>query len=81
MEKDELLERWDVLVHESINLDPENKKAAQTMLQERLTILHRLNGLGEYVIEGIPINQALEDTNAQLREVDRLGRPVSTANF
>jgi hypothetical protein len=81
MEKDELLERWDVLVNEYINVDQENKRAAQTMLQERLAILHRLNELGEYVIEGIPIGQALEETNARLREVDRLGRPVSTANF
>jgi hypothetical protein len=81
MEKDELLERWDVLVHEGAHVELQNKRAAQTLLQERLVILHRLNELGEYVVEGIPIGQALEDTNVLLREVDRVGHPVSSARI
>ncbi len=81
MEKDELLERWDFLVHECINMELENKRAAQALLQERLTILHRLNELGEYVIEGTPIGQALENTNVLIREVNRVGHPVAAAHF
>jgi hypothetical protein len=81
MEKNELLERWEALVHEGAHVELQNKRAAQALLQERLIILHRLNELGEYVVDGTPIGQALEDTNVLLREVDRVGYPVSAVQF
>jgi len=70
MEKDELLERWNVLINESIDLDRHNETAIRAMLQERVNILHRLNELSVYIIEGTPVPQALEETNALIRELD-----------
>ena len=66
METDELLARWHVLLNE-----PGNAIALRTVLQERLNILHRLNGLGIRDIEGLSIFTAMEATNASMREIDR----------
>jgi hypothetical protein len=66
METEELLARWHVLLNE-----PGNAIALRTVLQERLNILHRLNGLGIRDIEGLSIFTAMEATNASMREIDR----------
>jgi hypothetical protein len=59
METKQLLARWHVLLNE-----PGNAIASRSVLEERLVILHRLNELGQYDIEGLPLVQALEETNA-----------------
>jgi hypothetical protein len=66
METDELLARWHVLLNE-----PGNAIALLAVLQERLNILHRLNGLGTRDIEGLSIFTAMEATNASMREINR----------
>jgi hypothetical protein len=66
METKELFNRW----HDLIN-HPKNAANFRDVLQERLTILHRLNGLGETDIEGRSIVAALEETNVLMREFDR----------
>ena len=66
METNQLFKRWHVLIGQ-----PTNTAGFREVLQERLDILHRLNGLGEYVIEGRPIVAALEETNVLMREFDR----------
>jgi hypothetical protein len=66
METKELFNRWHVLIGQ-----PTNTASFRGVLQERLDILHRLNGLGEQVIEGRPIVIALEETNVLMREFDR----------
>jgi hypothetical protein len=54
MEQEELLARWHVLLNE-----PGNAIASQAVLNERLAILHRLNELGKYDIEGLSLVKAL----------------------
>ena len=66
METKELFNRWHVLINQ-----PKNAANFRDVLQERLTILHRLNGLGETDIEGRPIVTVLEETNVLMREFDR----------
>jgi len=66
METKELFNRWHVLIGQ-----PENTANFREVLQERLDILHRLNGLGEHIIEGRSIVAALEETNVLMREFDR----------
>jgi hypothetical protein len=68
METKELLARWHVLLNE-----PSSAIAIRSVLEERLTILHRLNELGEKKIEGLSIVNALEKTNVLMRETDRAG--------
>jgi hypothetical protein len=68
MESEELLARWHVLLNE-----PSNAIAFRGVLQERLIILPRLNGLGEKDIEGLSIVNALEETNASMRETASIG--------
>jgi hypothetical protein len=58
MEKEQLLARWQVLRDE-----PVDGIGFQNVLEERLDILHRLNGLGVTDIGGLPIVTALEQTN------------------
>ena len=66
-----LLERWHQLQAEPVHASGGDEAAVRARLQERVDILHRLNELSEYTIDGIPIVQALEETNILLREVDR----------
>ena len=68
MESEELLARWHVLLNET-----SNAIAFRGVLQERLIILHRLNELGEKDIEGLSIVNALEETNASMRETASIG--------
>ena len=67
MEKEKLLERWRVLLNE-----PGSVKDIRNVLQERHAILHRLNELGEKDIKGISIVEVLEETNASMREINRV---------
>jgi hypothetical protein len=66
MEEKELLARWHVLLNE-----PGNAIAVRSVLEERLAILHRLNELGVYEIEGVSLIKALEETNVLMRETYR----------
>jgi len=70
IEIEKLTARWEFLKDEPVNPNPYNAAAIQSILHERLDILHRLNELGEVSIDGIPIVEALEETNILLREVD-----------
>jgi hypothetical protein len=63
MEKEKLLARWHVLLNES-----SNAITGQSVLEERLVILHRLNELGVHEIEGVSLIKALEETNVLMRE-------------
>jgi len=65
MEKQKLLARWHILLNEP------NAVGIRDSLQERLDILHRLNGLGENDIEGVSIVKALEATNELVRKTDQ----------
>jgi hypothetical protein len=69
MEKEELLARWHALLNES-----GNTIAVRSVLEERLAILHRLNELGVYEIEGVSLIKALEETNVLMRETYRRPR-------
>ncbi|HEY4416220.1 MAG TPA: hypothetical protein VGO57_11050 [Verrucomicrobiae bacterium] len=69
MEIESLLERWHVLLNEPIYPNAYTTPAIEDILQERLVILHRLNELGEFSVDGVPIIAALEQTNDLLREV------------
>ena len=71
MEKKELLNRWHELLNKPITAGQGDESAAHSVLHERLDILHRLNQLGQYDVEGVPIVQALEETNVLLRELVR----------
>ena len=66
MEKEKLLARWHVLLAE-----PSNAVGIRGVLQERLEILHRLNGLGETDVEGLSIVTALEQTNDLVWKTDK----------
>jgi hypothetical protein len=77
MEKKELLNRWHELLNKPVIAGSGNEAAAHSVLQERLDILHRLNQLGQYEVEGVPIVQALEETNVLLRELDRDSAPLN----
>jgi hypothetical protein len=66
MEKEELLARWHVLLNE-----PGNAIAVRSVLEERVAILHRLNELGVYEIEGVSLIKVLEETNVLMRETYR----------
>ncbi len=68
IEIETLVDRWRILQNDSIYT---NIFAMQGMLQERLSILHRLNELGELSVDGISIVEVLEQTNASLREIDK----------
>jgi hypothetical protein len=70
IEIEQLTARWEVLQNEPINPNPYNAAAIQSILHERLDILHRLNELGEVSIDNLPIVEALEQTNFLLRETD-----------
>ncbi|MGO8765859.1 MAG: hypothetical protein ACLQSR_12100 [Limisphaerales bacterium] len=69
MEKEELLARWHVLLGER-----SNAIARRDVLDERLAILHRLNELGVYEIEGLSLLKALETTNTLMRKAFAEGR-------
>ena len=69
-ETNTLMERWHQLQAEPVHASGGDETAVRSRLQERVTILHRLNELGEYAIDGIPIVRAMEETNILLREVD-----------
>jgi len=66
METEQLLERWQVLLKEQ-----DNSLAIRDVLQERLDILHRLNELGVWDIEGLSIFTAMDSTNVLMRETDK----------
>ena len=68
MEIKDLKEQW----RASFN-DPNHggQQDSRETLQERQVILHRLNELGETDVNGLPIIEALEETNASIRKVDR----------
>jgi hypothetical protein len=68
MEITDLKEQW----RASFN-DPNHggHQDSRETLQERMDILHRLNELGETDVNGLPIIEALEETNASMRKVDR----------
>jgi hypothetical protein len=68
MEIKDLKEQW----RASFN-DPNygGQQDSRETLQERLVVLHRLNELGETDVNGLPIIEALEETNASIRKVDR----------
>ena len=69
METEELLARWHVLLNE-----PGNGIAVRGALQERLDILHRLNELGVWDIEGLSIFTAMDSTNVLMMETDKQAR-------
>ena len=71
MEKKELLNRWHELLNKPVTAGQGDESAVHSVLQERQDILHRLNQLGQYDVEGVPIVQALEETNVLLRELVR----------
>ena len=71
MEKQQLLERWHVLLS-----DP-NAVDLSVILQERLTILHRLNELGIYDVEGLSIVKVLEATNELVWKTAKAARFAS----
>ena len=66
MEEKKLLARWHALLNE-----PGKAIAVRCVLEERLAILHRLNELGVYEIEGVSLITALEETNTLMRETYR----------
>jgi hypothetical protein len=66
MEQEKLLARWHVLLNE-----PGNTIAVRSVLEERLAILHRLNELGIYEVEGVSLIKALEETNVLIRKTYR----------
>ena len=72
-ETNDLLERWNVLQGEPGHPVGDNETAVRNRLEERVTILHRLNELGEYVVDGVPIVHALEEANALRRQLDQSG--------
>jgi hypothetical protein len=69
----ELLERWHVLQGEPVHPTSGDVTAVRSRLVERVNILHRLNELGEYTVDDIPIVRALEETNILLRQLDEPG--------
>ncbi|MGC9943681.1 MAG: hypothetical protein ABSE48_17790 [Verrucomicrobiota bacterium] len=71
MEKENLLNRWQVLLKA-----PGDAEATRGVLLERQEILHRLNELGEKDIAGVSIVETLEATNASLRKIDRASAGV-----
>ena len=70
METEDLSNRWHELLQQRVNADSSSAWEIRRLLQERVTILHRLNELGEYMIDGVPIMEALEETNVLLRKID-----------
>jgi hypothetical protein len=66
MEQEKLLARWQFLLNE-----PGNVIADRSVLEERVAILHRLNELGVYEIEGVSLIKVLEETNTLVREAYR----------
>ena len=68
MEITDLKEQWRASLNDPNHGGQQNSRAA---LQERVDILHRLNELGETDVNGLPIIEALEETNASMRKVDR----------
>jgi hypothetical protein len=77
MEIENLVSRWRELTEKP---DPPNCTKAPEIreaLCERLSILHRLNALGETDIEGVPLVDALVETNRLLRTVNH----VRTINY
>jgi hypothetical protein len=66
METEDLLARWHVLLNK-----PGNGIVVWDVLQERLVILHRLNELGVWDIEGLSIFAAMDATNVSIRETNR----------
>ena len=69
MEKKELLNRWHELLGKLASGDGGCDNDTRMVLQERQTILHRLNELGQYDVEGVPIVQAMEENNVLLRQL------------
>jgi hypothetical protein len=68
LEITDLKEQWRASFKDPNHGGHQNSRAA---LQERVDILHRLNELGETDVNGLPIIEALEETNASMRKVDR----------
>ena len=68
MEITDLKEQWRASFNDSDHGGQQDSRAA---LQERVVILHRLNELGETDVNGLPLIEALEETNASIRKVDR----------
>jgi hypothetical protein len=70
-EIEDLKEQWRVTYNDSEPPAPDGRVASRDVLDERLSILHRLNELGEIDINGLPIIEALDETNAFMRKIDR----------
>lgn len=70
-EIDDLKEQWRFSYDDSEPPARDSRVASRDVLNERLSILHRLNELGETEINGLPIIEALEETNAFMRKIDR----------
>ena len=74
MEKEDLIARWRDSFNPPRPAVDHNPMAIRERLQDRLNILHRLNELGETRIEDLSVIEALEKTNALLRETSQPGR-------
>jgi hypothetical protein len=70
-EIDDLKEQWLASYNEPEPPAPHNRAVRRDVLHERLDILHRLNELGETNVNGLPIIEALEETNTSIRKIDR----------
>jgi hypothetical protein len=68
-EIENLQRRWHELTEKPVRADSFNAAILRGELQEKLNILHRLNGLSETDIEGVSIVNALEETNSRLRKL------------
>jgi hypothetical protein len=74
MEKQKLLARWHILLNET-----GDAAGMRGILQERLVILHRLNELGVYELEGLSLVKALEATNELVWKTDKAASLASPA--
>jgi hypothetical protein len=72
MEKQKLLARW-----RDLSSAPGDAIGIRDILKKRLVILHRLNQLGVYDIEGLSIVKALEATNELVWKTDKAARLAS----
>jgi hypothetical protein len=70
IEIENLVSRWRELTEKPGPPNCTNAPEIREALCERLSILHRLNELGETDIEGVPLADALVETNRLLRAVN-----------
>jgi hypothetical protein len=70
MEIEDLRKQWHELNDKQAETDDTHAGVLHDVLCDKLTVLHRLNELGETRIEDISIVDALEETNMLLRAMD-----------